>query len=319
MRAWKTVQRSKATMFVDDNRPNGPQGMAAAIQRKSLLTAVASYADGDGTNAYMSRQTLADETGFSVRSVDSGLDWLLKKGFLQKSYKSGRASHGAATNTYSVRLTAFEDPADLDSHPAIRLQGELEHYPAVSEQDPAILKQDPANSSGDPAIRLHTTALDRPSKPPIHQSAPRGLVSFQEQTRQGLEWLEEKMMDLSKGAIDFDPKHLAILGTVMSEDSLTKEEMLSGFKIWWEEYDLDQPGNRNYAARNYTAVAKSKARYVRRRKEESTKQEARLEAARARLQAEGEREMEEVRQRRAAEEALREKEAAEFEREFNVN
>lgn len=66
---------------------------AGSYALKAVLMAMADVARDDGSNIYISTQTIADYTEFSVRAVRSNIDLLVKSGILEVSEsRSGRTT-----------------------------------------------------------------------------------------------------------------------------------------------------------------------------------------------------------------------------------
>lgn len=108
--------------------------------------------------------------------------------------------------------------------------------------------------------------------------------------------LVRKLSRLSENKIAFLDKHKERLANTLLE--FTEDELLTAFKEWLVNKDLDDPRNLQYLPGEFVQVADQLANGVRQHREDSERQKVLRDAAVKRMQAQAEAERQEVERRR---------------------
>ena len=161
---------------------------SASRTRKSVLWAIASWANPDGTNAYPSLKTITEACGLTERGLRKVIRWLEMNGFLDVEYKAGRngtnkyaviiseESRAVAQARYSLKNPTTGDPGRFDisarsteDTPVQGIPGTLEHqtrnqtasHAELGTKHPELCTKDP-EQAGSPNRPLDRPKEDRP-------------------------------------------------------------------------------------------------------------------------------------------------------------
>jgi hypothetical protein len=124
----------------------------AAIRASSLspterwvLTCITSHANDDGTNCFPGPARLADETGFSPRTIKATLATLVDIKVIRRSW-DGSWAHAAVTSIDWVQIENLKKPVAGSDPPALPRDPTAlrSDPPALPPSDPPALPSDPA-------------------------------------------------------------------------------------------------------------------------------------------------------------------------------
>jgi hypothetical protein len=248
------------------------EGRACRL-RKSVLQAIAKYANPDGTNAYPSLKTLAEHCFVTERSVRTTITWLASNNLLEVEYKKGFGTKGK-TNRYTVKIP--RDPEAQTSTSEDAGPGSLEDVPGSLEgPDPEVSESDPEaqTSSNRPLNR----PLNRPSdiNRPNEQNEPdfqkRNYRQKHGQRKNRSEELREaallarELTFISRGTVRFLDNNISRISRHLAEFSY--DELREAFE---HEFALAEDDDERlaYLAHNFSQTADQTAHCNRRRKQE---------------------------------------------------
>lgn len=235
-------------------------GVAARL-RKSVLMAIAKFANPDGTNAYPALQTLATMCFVSEKSVRTTIKWLEAQELLQVEYKKGLK----CANRYTVIV-----PSDLEAQTSTSKSngpGGFEGIPGSfgGGNLEAITSADlEAQTSNNRPYRLLKT-------PPTYNcphEEDKNISSSQRhgQNTKGLKTEEATLLArelsfISRGTVHFLDKQVRQLARHLKE--FTYEELSEVFDEQYKRIE-DDPEQLGYLAFNFAQTADQHA-YCRRR------------------------------------------------------
>lgn len=98
--------------------------------QKSVFNTIVIHAEAETNEAWPSNQTLADETSFSVRSVQNAIQALLKLGYISIEYEGHKMPNGEFHTTKRIIKILPENWMVPDDKKGRK---------RISAQDPAVL------------------------------------------------------------------------------------------------------------------------------------------------------------------------------------
>lgn len=110
---WKVMFAVMNTLITDDTTKRKPKQSGEPKQHaiaKAVLTGLAMHAHDDGGGAYASRERIAHVTGLSVHSVQNGLEWLVRHGYVvvdetpERVVRRWRAANGPGRPPVTYRI-----------------------------------------------------------------------------------------------------------------------------------------------------------------------------------------------------------------------
>jgi hypothetical protein len=150
----------------------------ARILRKMVLLAIAASANPDGTNAWPSRETIAQRCLVTVRGAAKVIDWLVRNKLLKVESKAAPTSKYGRTNRYTIlfpKTRKMERKAsrhrEIEVHSEQKTPGTTEASTRNNSQEhEEQMNMAPGNGSSHNRPSL-PPSVDRPSTPTTTEAA----------------------------------------------------------------------------------------------------------------------------------------------------
>jgi hypothetical protein len=292
-------------------------GKAPLIRlRKSVLAAIALFADSDGTKAFPGVKTLADICLVSDRTIRTTQAWLVANDLLKMSvhtsiYLTNEYTVCVPKDVVSIRKHGRKTPRSLDTNPEV-----CDPQPGSLEGNAEVWSTQPGSLEASTPPKLPTTALpplsDRPLKPPTHtahkhvgerdSSKGTDIRNFTAEAST----LASELNTLSDGDARFENRHKKALAILLPKYSA--EELKSDFSKYYDAIDKENRYAMSNLARIFCETTVDSMNATRSKNERMAAERKAIERKAVQMQAEAEAERVEARAKREKEEALIENE-----------
>ena len=163
---------------------------------KTILNALATYANSDGTQVFPSQQTVADDTGYSREQVNRIMKSLRQPGWI---IPIGRVSKFNRTVVYNINIEAIMNPVISDLHSDKMSQSKMTfHHCDSDETSPSKVAFDHTNRSSNQINPSRPELPDHPHHPA--PAAPDEEDGLQLEQLKGL-YLSWRQQSISKGVL----------------------------------------------------------------------------------------------------------------------